>query len=219
MSTPETTDSAPQSQETTERPWKRGFWFLIATQFQGAFSDNAFRNLVIFFILGMGFTQAERDQLVPVVGALFALSFILFSMTGGFLADRLSKRTVTIGTKFFEMAVMLLAVAGLAYGNLGILLTAVFLTGVQSALFGPSKYGLLPELLPEKRLSWGNGIIELGTFLAIITGSVAGAILSEIFWEDQMWSGLILVGLAVVGDAVACRWALHQSGYLSGPSC
>ena len=199
MSTGQTTNNAPHSHETTEKPWKRGFWSLIITQFQGAFSDNAFRNIVIFLILGMGLSQAQRDQLVPVVGALFALAFILFSMAGGFLADRFSKRTVTIGMKAMEIGVMLLALAGLAFNNLGILLALVFLMGTQSALFGPSKYGLLPELLPEKRLSWGNGIIELGTFIAIITGSVAGAMLFETFGKDQGWSAMILVGLAVVG--------------------
>src|SRR2546422_6767704 len=97
-----------------------------------------------------------------------------FSMTGGFLADRFSKRSVTIGVKVFEILVMLLALTGLATNHLYLTISCVFLMGVHSAIFGPSKYGLLPELLPERKLSWGNGILELGTFLAIIGGTVAG---------------------------------------------
>src|SRR5437667_7441642 len=89
--------------------WRGGFWSLIITQFQGAFSDLTLKNLVIFIILGMGLPQEKRDALVPVVGALFALPFILFSMTGGYFADRCSKRSVTIGIKIFEIFVMLLA--------------------------------------------------------------------------------------------------------------
>ncbi len=71
--------------------------------------------------------------------------------------------------------------------------------GVHSAIFGPSKYGLLPELLPEKRLSWGNGVIELGTFLAIITGTVTGAMLAQSLKGSEGWSGIILIALALFG--------------------
>src|SRR6266571_1180563 len=130
-----------------------GFWSLVVTQFQGAFNDNAPKFLVIYL----------------VVGALFALPFILFSMTGGFLADRFSKRSVTIGTKWMELGVMLFALMALARGNLALEAAGVFLLSSQAAIFGPSKYGLLPELLPEKDLSWGNGVVELGTFLAAIS--------------------------------------------------
>ncbi len=182
-----------------EKGWQRGFWSLIVTQFQGAFSDNTLKFLIQFWVLGMGLAEAQRDQLVSLVGFLFAAPFILFSMTGGWFADRFSKRSVTIGIKIFEIAVMSLALAGLAIGNLYVAITAMFLMSVHSALFGPSKYGLLPELLPEKKLSWGNGIIELGTFLAIIFGTVAGGQLWEIFQGQQYWSGAVLIGLAVFG--------------------
>src|SRR6202046_5789796 len=87
--------------------WLRGFWSLIVTQFQTAFNDNALKFLVIYVIVAMNFAQQRRDMLVLVVGALFAIPFILFSMTGGFFADRFSKRTVTIGTKLLEGAVMI----------------------------------------------------------------------------------------------------------------
>jgi acyl-[acyl-carrier-protein]-phospholipid O-acyltransferase/long-chain-fatty-acid--[acyl-carrier-protein] ligase len=120
-------------------------------------------------------------------------------MTGGFLADRYSKCTVTIGVKMFEILVMFVALAGLATNHLYVMIAGVFLMGVHSAIFGPSKYGLLPELLPEKKLSWGNGVIELGTFLAIIGGTVAGGWLCKAFSATPGWSGVILIALAVIG--------------------
>ena len=178
---------------------QRGFWYLFVTQFQGAFSDNALKWLAIFVITGLGLSNEKRDQLVGTVGALFALPFIAFSMTGGFLADRFSKRSVTIGVKVFEILVMLLALAGLATNHLYLTISCVFLMGVHSAIFGPSKYGLLPELLPERKLSWGNGILELGTFLAIIGGTVAGGWLCKTFAAQPAWSGVLLVALAVFG--------------------
>ncbi len=85
------------------RNWRGGFWSLIVTQFQTGFNDNALKFLVIYIIVAMNFPPEQRDTLVPVVGALFALPFIFFSMAGGYLADRYSKRSVTIGTKFFEI--------------------------------------------------------------------------------------------------------------------
>jgi len=179
--------------------WKRGFWMLIATQFQGALNENGLKQLIVFLVLGMGLQQADRDQLVLVVGALFAIPYILFSMSGGFLADRYSKRTVTIGTKVLEVGVMLLAVAGLAQQNLNLEFAAVFLASTQSALFGPAKYGLLPEILPKPLLSWGNGILELGTFLGVIAGSVAAGVMADGFRGNQAWSGFVFLGLAAFG--------------------
>src|SRR5262249_20058837 len=145
-----------------------GFWSLVVTQFQGAFNDNALKFLVIYLIVDRGLPEAQRDLLVLVIGALFAIPFILLSMTGGYLANRFSKRSVTIGTKWMEVGVMVLSLVALWDGNVIMEGACVFLLSSQAALFGPSKYGLLPELLAEKDLSWGNGIIELGTFLASI---------------------------------------------------
>ena len=176
-----------------------GFWSLIVTQFQGSFNDNAHKFIVIFLIAGMGLPIQQRDRLVLVVGALFSLPFILFSMAGGYLADRFSKRAVTIGTRAAEVLIMSVATAGLALKSVPVMLAAIFLVSSESAFFGPSKYGLLPELLPAERLSWGNGILELGTFLAIISGTVAGGILAEQFRQGLVWAGLILVGFSLMG--------------------
>ena len=193
----------PASSAGPPENWRSGFWSLIATQFQGAFSENALKNLVILLILGMGLSDAQKNHLVPIVLVLFALPFIFFSMTGGYFADRFSKRSVTIGTKIFEICSTFSALAGLAFQNLPLEFTAIFLLSTQAAVFGPSKYGLLPEILPEEKLSWGNGIIELGTFAAIITGTMAAGYMSDGFRGRQQWSGVMFIVLAVLGTIMS----------------
>jgi acyl-[acyl-carrier-protein]-phospholipid O-acyltransferase/long-chain-fatty-acid--[acyl-carrier-protein] ligase len=178
---------------------ERGFWALIATQFQGAYSDNILRNLLLAIIVGMGLSGNQRDTFVSLVTFLFSMPFVLFSMTGGWLADRFSKRQVTLWTKVMEIGAMTVATAGLAAHSRIATLVALGLVATQAALFGPSKYGLLPELLPAKRLSWGNGVIELGTFLAIIVGTITGASLAEHFHGREVYAGYLLLALAIVG--------------------
>jgi acyl-[acyl-carrier-protein]-phospholipid O-acyltransferase/long-chain-fatty-acid--[acyl-carrier-protein] ligase len=178
---------------------ERGFWALIATQFQGAYSDNILRNLLLSMIVGMGLAEGARDSFVSMVTFLFSMPFVLFSMTGGWLADRFSKQRVTLWTKVMEIGAMTVATAGLAAHSRTITLVALGMVATQAALFGPSKYGLLPELLPAKRLSWGNGVIELGTFLAIIVGTVTGAAMAEHFRGHEVYAGYGLLTLAVAG--------------------
>ena len=154
-------------------------------------------------ILGLNVSLSQKQQIGEFVGALFSLPFILFSMYGGFLADRFSKRTITIAVKIFEIAVMAFVCFGLAIHSRQILLAGILLMGTHSAIFGPSKYGLLPELLVEKKLSWGNGLIEFGTITAIILGAVAAAHMHEAFTVHEEWSGVILIVLAFVGLATS----------------
>jgi acyl-[acyl-carrier-protein]-phospholipid O-acyltransferase/long-chain-fatty-acid--[acyl-carrier-protein] ligase len=198
---------APPSTSRISHPppkkWQCGFWSLIVTQFQNAFNDNAIKFLVIYIIVAMSFPKDTRENLILVVGALFALPFIFFSMVGGNLADRYSKRSVVIGTKFMEIGVMAVAVAGLAMQNLVIECAAVFLISSQSALFGPSKYGLLPELVPERKLSWANGIIELGTFLGSISAVMAAGFLAERYRNREGIAGVILLGCTLIGLATS----------------
>jgi acyl-[acyl-carrier-protein]-phospholipid O-acyltransferase / long-chain-fatty-acid--[acyl-carrier-protein] ligase len=187
------------NQSKTPENSLRGFWSLFITQFQGAFSDNVLKYLVVFMFLGLSMSRLEEHKIGEYIGMLFSLPFILFSMYGGFLADRLSKRTVAIAVKIFEIAVMSLVCVGLAWQNRQILLAGIFFMGTHSAFFGPSKYGLLPELLPDKKLSWGNGLIEFGTYTAIILGAVAAAFMHGAFGSKQIWSGVILITLAFLG--------------------
>jgi acyl-[acyl-carrier-protein]-phospholipid O-acyltransferase/long-chain-fatty-acid--[acyl-carrier-protein] ligase len=201
----ETTPNAPAPTPHNQAVpnWQRGFWSLIATQFQTAFNDNALKFLVIYIVIGMEFPQQQRDFLVLVIGALFALPFIFFSMTGGYFADRHSKRSVTIGTKFLEIAVMAFFIFGLALHNLPMECAGVFLISAEAALFGPSKYGLLPELLPERRLSWGNGIIELGTFLASVSAMMAAGSLADRYNGREAVAGVLLLAFTIFGLATS----------------
>ena len=182
-----------------EKKWRLGFWSLIATQFQGAFNDNGLKFFVIFLILGTNPTASEKDLLVFVIGNLFALPFLLFSMAGGFLADRFSKRSVAMATKIFEVCAMLFAMYAFTRGNTRMAFAVIFLASTQAAFFGPSKYGLLPELLPDRLLSWGNGILELTTFLAIIAGAVIGPSLAQHFHGREAVAGLIFGACSVFG--------------------
>ena len=182
---------------------RKGFWHLIATQFQGAFSDNAYKYIVTLVALKTAATPEQGKQQVSIAGALFVIPFLLFSMYGGFLADRFSKRSVTLWTKLAEVAIMCLATMALWAGNLYLSMGLLFLTGAQAAFFGPSKYSILPELLPEADLSWGNGVLEMTTFMAIILGTVAGPFLVESLKGQLYLAGFILVALALTGSSTS----------------
>jgi acyl-[acyl-carrier-protein]-phospholipid O-acyltransferase/long-chain-fatty-acid--[acyl-carrier-protein] ligase len=185
--------------------WQRGFWCLMGTQFQNAFSDNALKQLIILVLLA-GAAKAKvgdagNDQLVAEVTAVFSAPFILFAMLGGWLADRNSKQRMMVYVKTAEMGIMAFAGLALWLESLPLLLGAIFLMGCHSAIFAPSKYGILPEILPHEKLSWGNGILELLTFLGVILGTVAAGIFSDNYLkEGREWiAGPILVVIAFGG--------------------
>jgi acyl-[acyl-carrier-protein]-phospholipid O-acyltransferase / long-chain-fatty-acid--[acyl-carrier-protein] ligase len=181
-----------------------GFWALIAVQFQNAFSDNALKWLVSFLILESFPDKNQRDLwFVLVVPLLFAVPFLLFSIPGGYFADKYSKRSVTLGVKVFELIVMALAAFALAHNRVDLASLALFLACTQGAIFGPTKYALLPELLPESKLSWGNGIIELTTLLSAIFAALAGGFLAQHFRGRQAWSGGVFIALTLSGMLLA----------------
>jgi len=189
-----------RSAETRAPASLGGFWALIAVQFQNAFSDNALKWLVSFLVLEAALTKEQRDLwFILVVPLLFAVPFLLFSIPGGFLADKFSKRDVTLGTKLLELIVMGLATFAFARNRLDLAGVALFLACTQGALFGPTKYALLPELLPESKLSWGNGIIEFTTLLSAIFAALAGGFLATLFRGRQLWSGVVFLTLTIVG--------------------
>lgn len=199
-STPQTGVAAAPSSHSEQTPKVLGFWALIATQFQVAFSDNALKWLVSFLVLEAGIAREQRDFLfVLVVPMVFAIPFLVFSIPGGFFADRYSKRSVTIWTKLLELLTMLCATYALWQNRLDLAAIALFFVCTQGAIFGPSKYGLMPELLPDSKLSWGNGVIELFTLLAAIGGTLAGGFLAYTFRGRQQFSGFFLIALSVIG--------------------
>jgi acyl-[acyl-carrier-protein]-phospholipid O-acyltransferase/long-chain-fatty-acid--[acyl-carrier-protein] ligase len=187
--------------------WQRGFWCLMGTQFQNAFSDNALKQLIILVLMTSAAASAgggSQDRMVSLVTAVFSAPFILFAMLGGWLADRNSKQRVMVNVKVAEMGIMAFAGLALATGNLVLNLAAVFLMGCHSAIFAPSKYGILPEILPHEKLSWGNGILALLTFLGVILGTVAAGLFSDALKGFEVkgleWiAGPILMAIAFLG--------------------
>jgi acyl-[acyl-carrier-protein]-phospholipid O-acyltransferase / long-chain-fatty-acid--[acyl-carrier-protein] ligase len=191
---------APQALSVPAPRRLKGFWSLIVVQFQGAFSDNALKWLVSFLFLEAAASKEQRDLwFVLVVPLLFSVPFLLFSIPGGYFADKYSKRGVTLGTKCLELATMTLATYSLATNQLALCAACLFLISSQAAIFGPTKYALLPELLPLENLSWGNGIIELTTLLSAIIAALAGGYLVRAFHGRQLWSGMFFLVLSALG--------------------
>jgi acyl-[acyl-carrier-protein]-phospholipid O-acyltransferase / long-chain-fatty-acid--[acyl-carrier-protein] ligase len=200
---PSGANSSPEAATTPPRSLS-GFWTLVAVQCQNAFSDNALKWLVSFLILEAFPDKNQRDLwFVLVVPLLFAVPFLIFSIPGGYFADKYSKRSVTLGVKVFELVVMALATFALAHNRVDLASLALFLACTQGAIFGPTKYALLPELLPESKLSWGNGIIELTTLLSAIFAALAGGFLAQHFRGRQAWSGGVFIALTLTGMLLA----------------
>lgn len=187
----------------------RSFAALTVTQFLGALNDNAFKQLLLLLCLApLAWVResawvGEYGQ--PLGAALFALPFVLFAATTGTLADKLSKSRIIRTSKWLEIAVMTIALVGFALHSMPVLFAAVFLMGAQSALFSPSKYGAIPELLEPEDLSRGNGLVQMTTMLAIIGGAALGGLLLQGF-GDRLWiPGAVYVALAAAGTASAHR--------------
>ncbi|MGI9242973.1 MAG: acyl-[ACP]--phospholipid O-acyltransferase [Verrucomicrobiales bacterium] len=177
----------------------RGFWHLFFVQLQGAFSDNFFKFLVVFSL-----AKEVRDDRIFLILVVFTLPFILFSMAAGCLSDRFSKGRVITWTKVLEIVIMVAGTAALFAQDFKLQLGVLFFMAVQSTVFSPAKYSSLPELLPDWRLSWGNGIIGLGTFVAIIVGGVLAGLASTHLGEAGIWkAGLLLIALAIAGTVVS----------------
>ncbi|MEO6743825.1 MAG: MFS transporter [Caldimonas sp.] len=176
------------------------FW----TQFLGAGNDNLFKfafTVMVTYQLRVEWLPTELAGLA--IGALFILPFLLFSATSGQLADKFDKSTLIRFVKWLEIAIMGLAGWGFATANVPVLLACVFLMGLHSTLFGPVKFAYLPQHLSERELTGGNGMVEMGTFVAILLGSVAGGLLiamPEVGARATAWACL---GLAILGRAVA----------------
>jgi acyl-[acyl-carrier-protein]-phospholipid O-acyltransferase/long-chain-fatty-acid--[acyl-carrier-protein] ligase len=193
-----------------ERRDEKGFWALIVAQFLGAFNDNAWKTCLQILASTTVPDSDRKSALIAIATAVFTLPFLLFSMHAGGLADRYSKRSVLIASKFAEVATMALGIAAfLSGGSFTFLMIVLFLQGAHSAYYGPAKYGILPEILPTSRLSWGNGVLEMTTFLGIILGMAAGALCPVLFMAkgaaiagSRLWQfSVILTFLAVLGSA------------------
>jgi 1-acyl-sn-glycerol-3-phosphate acyltransferase len=174
---------------------QRRFLPFFVTQFLGAFNDNVFRNALLILIAFQVATAdpAYANVLINLSAGLFVLPFFLFSATAGQLADKYEKGHLIRLVKLLEILIMLGAAVGLILGNVVLLIGLLFLMGFQSALFGPVKYSIMPQHLAPEELIGGNGWVQMGTFLAILTGTMVGGLLIAI--RD---SGAWLVGVTVV---------------------
>ncbi len=180
---------------------QRRFLPFFLAQALGAFNDNVFKNALIFLIVfnAVGLSDAQEHQLTNLAAALFILPFFLFSATSGQLADKFDKARLAQAIKLLEIAIMVIAYFGFTRQSIPLLLAMLFLMGVHSTLFGPLKYGILPQLLKPSELVGGNGLVEMGTFVAILLGTLLAGVLSNIPLTGNFWVAVTVIGIAVAG--------------------
>lgn len=172
------------------------FW----TQFLGAFNDNVFKNAMIIFIIFQMVTSTEgADSLVNICQGLFILPFFLFSATAGQIADKFEKSRLIRYVKVLEIVIMIIAAIAFWMQSMTLLITALFLLGTQAAFFGPVKYAILPQQLYDSELVGGNGLVEMGTFIAILVGTLFGGIFIAIPHYGSTVIAIATIGLAVLG--------------------
>jgi len=181
----------------------KGFLALTVTQFLGALNDNAFKFLLTLYLMDLVILPELGSRYVSLASGLFVLPFLLFSTHAGYLADRFSKRHVAIASKFLEIIVMGFGYWALKSGSIVFLMALLFFMALQSTLFGPAKYGILPEMLEERELSHGNGIIQLTTFAAIIGGTALGGVLLSLTQPHVERACVVFVIVAVLGTAAS----------------
>ena len=176
------------------------FW----TQFAGAANDNLFKfafTVMVTYQLSVGWLPPAMAGLA--IGALFILPFLLFSATAGQLTDKYDKTLMIRFVKNLEIAIMAIAAYGFVSDKVAVLLLCTFLMGVHSTLFGPVKFALLPQVLNERELTGGNGMVEMGTFVAILMGNVVGGLLVAIPGVGHQTVAVACVVLALVGRVIA----------------
>lgn len=178
---------------------ERRFLPFFITQFLGAFNDNVFKNALIILIAFQATDPARANTLVNLSAGLFVLPFFLFSATAGQLADKYEKSHLMRWIKLLEIVIMLGAAVGFILGEMSVLIGLLFLMGWQSTLFGPVKYSILPQHLRPDELVGGNGWVEMGTFLAILIGTLLGGVLIAIPDRGPWLVAGAVVLLAVLG--------------------
>lgn len=178
---------------------QKGFKALMATQFLGAFNDNAFKFVIAALIVDLMDRSRSGTLYLALSGAVFIAPFLMFSTFAGYLADKFSKQAIIVLTKILELAVMVLGAWALFIGNIWPMLTVLFLMGFQSALFSPSKYGILPEILNDEDLSEGNGIIQMWTYVAILLGQTSYGFLMQYTQPHFFQASYVFIGISLAG--------------------
>jgi MFS family permease len=174
----------------------RRFLPLFATQFLGAFNDSLFKQAVVLFVTYQLFSNPAKEfQFSAIAQGLFILPFFIFSALSGQLADDHDKARLIRIIKFAEIGIMILGGAGIMLANIPLMLAAVGFMGVHSTFFGPIKYAILPQHLRKDEVLGGTGLVEAGTYLAILGGTIlAGALAAT-----PPIAAACTIGLAVLG--------------------
>jgi 1-acyl-sn-glycerol-3-phosphate acyltransferase len=183
---------------------ERRFGPFFVAQLGGAFNDNVFKNALVILVAynAATYSALEPAVLANVAAGLFILPFLLFSASAGQIADKVEKASLIRVIKAAEILIMMIAAAGLVLQSLPLLLAALFLLGAQSAFFGPVKYALLPQALGPHELVGGNGLVETGTFVAILAGTlVAGVLVSTT--DGAMWVTVVILAVSLIGFAAS----------------
>ena len=176
-----------------------GFHSFLWTQFLGAFNDNVYKILVSMRAVHVAANTGNGSQYLSLAGVVFVVPFLLFSGYSGHLADVVSKRKVLISVKVFEIFVMTLGLAAFFSTRIELMLLVLFLMALHSTIFSPAKYGIVPEMLPDKDLSRANGLLEMSTFVAIVLGTSIGSFLFAV-WKNEPWKmGVVTLAVAVAG--------------------
>jgi 1-acyl-sn-glycerol-3-phosphate acyltransferase len=180
---------------------QRRFMPFFMTQGLGAFNDNIFKNALAATIVfeGSRIAGLNTDQLVNFSAMVFILPFFLFSALFGQFADKYEKSMQIRRVKLFEVVIMLLATLGFWLDNVPLLMLVLFLLGLQSTIFGPIKYGILPQILAREELVGGNALIEMGTFVAILAGTIAGPLLAGMDLSWPYWVSVSCLAVAAAG--------------------
>lgn len=179
------------------------FTYLNITQFLGALNDNIYKLLIIYFFIDLEGIESSH-RILATTGAIFVLPFLLFSASSGTLADRFSKRNIIICTKVFEFVIMTLGVIAFAYESKIGSYCILFLLATHSSVFGPSKYGILPELVSSDKISRANGLMSSFTFLAIILGTFCASFLLEITHRNFIFAALFSTAISLIGIVTSC---------------
>ena len=177
---------------------KKRFLPFFLTQLLGAFNDNIFKQSLILAILYKLSSGADKSLLVNLCALLFILPFFLFSALGGQFGEKFAKDALIRTIKFAEILIMLAGAVGVLLNNLPLMLAVLFCMGTQSALFGPVKYSILPQHLHEEELVGGNALVEMGTFLAILAGTIGAGIMMASSGYASLVAGTV-VTVAVLG--------------------
>src|SRR5436305_5035293 len=182
----------------------RRFGPLFATQFLSAFNDNALKNALVLMVAyrAESADALSAGLLIALAGGRFSLPLFLCSASAGALADASDKAWLVRIIKLIEIAVMLVAAAGVIAGSTVVLLALLFAMGVEAAFFGPIKYAILPDLLAPHELLLGNALVEAGTFLAILLGTIAGMLIATGHGEIAVAALTIVVAIAAWGASL-----------------